>query len=108
MADKHVLNEQVQRLVLAEEVRATVRDLSAGSFDKMAAIAQTMKSAYPHLAERIDGVLGHSMLRSMLMPEVMAALFLAQTEEPPVVVEGEAIDEDVVDDVDDIEEVNDE
>jgi hypothetical protein len=94
--------------MLAGQVRAVVQEQTVGSFDRMAAIAQRMKSTYPHLADRIDCVLGHSMLRSMLMPEAMAALFLAQTEEPPVAIEGEVIDEDVAERMEDVGEVDDE
>ena len=93
MAELHLWDEDTQRRGTAERLHATIQDQSSVSFDHVAAIAKGMKSANPDLAERIDRVVGHSMLRAMLLPEMLTSLFWAQTEAPPEVIEGEIVED---------------
>lgn len=89
-------DEDVFREVAAKRLHAEIREHSSHSFDQMADIAEAMKADCPELAEKIDRVVGRTMLTSMLMPEVVTALFWAQTEPPPIVVEGEVVEEDAL------------
>jgi hypothetical protein len=98
MDELRLWDEDTQRQGTARRLHATIQDQFSVSFDRIAAIAEGMKFANPDLAERIDRVVGHSMLRAMLMPDAMAALFLAQTEPPPIVVEGEMVEDPFLED----------
>ena len=81
-------DEFVERLDAARRLHADIEKQVSASFPRVASIAEEIKRAHPELADQIDQVAGHSLLRSTLMPQLLTSLFWAQTEDPPAVVEG--------------------
>lgn len=87
-------DENVARLAAARRLHDDVEQKVSGSFPQMVSLAEEIKRDHPELADRIDRVIGNSMLRTALMPQMLTSLFLAQTEDPPEVIEGEIVEED--------------
>lgn len=88
-----VEEKNIQRLAIAKGLRADLEEQVSVSFPRVAQIAEELKRTHPELAERIDQVVGHSMIRATLLPQMLTDLFWAQTEEPPEVIEGEVVED---------------
>ena len=86
-------DEFVERLDAARRLHADIEKQVSASFPRVASIAEEIKRAHPELADQIDQVAGHSLLRSTLMPQLLTSLFWAQTEDPPAVVEGDFVED---------------
>jgi hypothetical protein len=82
-------DKDARRQATARQLHDAIEEHSSESFNRMTEIAGHIKTAHPELAGRVDLIIGRSMIRSILMPDAMTELFLAQTKEPPTIIEGE-------------------
>lgn len=109
MAEMDSWNDKLlQRLDIAGRLHADLEEEVSASFPQLASLAEVIKRDHPELAERIDLVIGNSMVRSARMPEMLTRLFLAQTQEPPEVIEGEVVEDELEDEDGEEMEVHDE
>lgn len=81
-----------QRDLTAQGLAAALQSQAQNSISDLEAAAANLKARYPELTEKIDRMLNRSITRVQRMPQMVTALYLVNTYEPPevTIIEGEA------------------
>jgi hypothetical protein len=96
MNKKRDLRER-RRQQAASQLRMQLDGYAEDAVTRLQNLTQQLRKDNPDYAAQVDWLMGQVVQRAQMMPAAVTAFYLANTEEPPEVVEGELIPEEAED-----------